>query len=159
MNISVRLWTSLLGRLSFRKMSQFRVLQEEGEQLRRLFRRLFNFNFYLQSKIYCDCKTRKVDATCDKIRSGFRLNCDDTCKVRLEEMRLATEEQERKQREIEEEKNRLEMLEFEKKFGKKKFKERKRNVVEETENKMWIVWVGVAIVLAAVGVVGFYIFT
>lgn len=85
------------------------------------------------------------------------MNCDDTCKVRLEEIRLAAEEQERKQREIEEEKNRLEMLDFEKKFGKKKFKERKRNVVEDTESKMWIVWLGVAILLAGIGVIGYYI--
>jgi len=78
--------------------------------------------------------------------------------VRLEEIRLAAEEQERKQKEIEDEKNRLEMLEFEKKFGKKKFKERKRNVVEETESKMWMIWIGIAVLLAVISVIVYYVF-
>lgn len=86
------------------------------------------------------------------------MNCDDTCKVRLEEIRLAAEEQERKQKEIEDEKNRLEMEDFEKKFGKKKFKERKRNIVEETESKLWMVWIGIPLLLAVVSVIVYYIF-
>ncbi|XP_037044387.1 NF-X1-type zinc finger protein NFXL1 [Bradysia coprophila] len=111
-----------------------------------------------KSKVYCECKTRKVDATCDKIRAGFQLTCDDTCKVRREEMRLAAEEQDRKQKEIEDEKNRLEMLDFEKKFGKKKFKERKRSVVEETESKVWMIWIGIPVVLAVVSVIVYFVF-
>lgn len=71
---------------------------------------------------------------------------------------MAAEEQERKQKEIEDEKNRLEMLEFEKKFGKKKFKERKRNIVEETESKMWMIWIGVAVLLAVISVIVYYVF-
>lgn len=86
------------------------------------------------------------------------MNCDDTCKVRLDEIRLAAEEQDRKQKEIEDEKNRLEMLDFEKKFGKKKFKERKRNVVEETESKTWMIWIGVPVVLAVISVIAYYVF-
>lgn len=85
------------------------------------------------------------------------MNCDDTCKVRLEEIRLAAEEQERKQKEIEDEKNRLEMLDFEKKFGKKKFKERKRNIVEESESKIWMVWIGITVLLAVVSVIIYYV--
>lgn len=73
-------------------------------------------------------------------------------------MRLAAEEQERKQKELEDEKNRLEMLEFEKKFGKKKFKERKRNVVEENESKAWMIWIGVPVVLAVVSVIVYFVF-
>lgn len=108
--------------------------------------------------MYCECKTRKVDATCDKIRAGFQLICDDTCKIRLEEIHLAAEEQQKKQKELEDEKNRLEMLEFEKKFGKKKFKERKRNVVEETESKTWMIWVGIPALLAVVSVIAYFVF-
>lgn len=115
-------------------------------------------SYFFQSKVYCHCKTRKVDATCDKIRAGFQLSCDDSCKVRLEEIRLAAEEQERKQKEIEDEKNRLEMLDFEKKFGKKKFKERKRNVVEESESKVWMIWIGIPVVLAVISVIAYFVF-
>lgn len=76
----------------------------------------------------------------------------------MEEIRLAAEEQERKQKEIEDEKNRLEMIDFEKKFGKKKFKERKRNIVEETESKLWMVWIGIPVLLTAISVIAYYIF-
>ncbi len=119
---------------------------------------LLTSDHQFQSKVYCECKTRKVDATCDKIRAGFQLSCDDTCKIRQEEIRSAAEEQERKQKEIEDEKNRLEMLDFEKKFGKKKFKERKRTVVEEAESKVWMIWIGIPVVLAVVSVIAYFVF-
>lgn len=73
-------------------------------------------------------------------------------------MRVAAEEQEWKQKEAEDEKNRLEMLDFEKKFGKKKFKERKRSVVEEAGSKVWMIWIGVPVVLAVVSVIVYFVF-
>lgn len=70
--------------------------------------------------------------------------------MKLENGRLAAEEAERVQRAAEEERNRIELLEFERKMGKKKSKERKRVVVEEKRTLGWIVYVGVAVGLVAV---------
>lgn len=107
-------------------------------------------------KVYCDCKNRKIETTCDKIRSGFVLNCDETCISRQEELKRITEQQERARREQEEEKNRLELEEFEKKFGKKKHKERKIQVIEECDNSHLFKWAGLAATVAAL--IGFIYF-
>lgn len=70
------------------------------------------------------------------------------------------EEIERKQRELEEEKNRLELLEYEKKFGKRKYKERKQSVVEESQGVGTPVLIGVSVlmVFVAIGVLFFFDF-
>lgn len=70
---------------------------------------------------------------------------------------MAAKEIERKQRAAEEEKNRLEMIEFEKKFGKKKYRERKRNVVEENEGYNWqILAAGLSALVMCLGI-GIYL--
>lgn len=91
-------------------------------------------------KIYCDCKCRKLDTTCDKLRAGFKLNCDETCAAKQEEARKHAEAAEQTRRAHEEEQNRKALEEFEKKFGKKKHKERKQRIVEEKNNSKMILW-------------------
>lgn len=70
------------------------------------------------------------------------------------------EEIERKQRELEEEKNRLELLEYEKKFGKRKYKERKQSVVEESQGVRTPVLIGVSVLIVclAIGTLFFFEF-
>lgn len=99
-------------------------------------------------KVYCECKNRKIEITCDKIRAGFVLSCDETCISRQEELKRIVEQQERARREQEEQKNRLEVEEFEKKFGKKKYKERKTQIVEEKDNSKLFKWAGLVIGVA-----------
>lgn len=86
--------------------------------------------------------------SCDKIRSGFVLNCDETCIHRQNELKHIAEEQERTKREQEEKKTRLELEEFEKKFGKKKYKERKIKVIEEKSNSQLYIWAGLGLAIS-----------
>lgn len=108
-------------------------------------------------KIYCDCKNRKLDVTCDKIRSNFTLSCDEVCGEKQKEAQKITDENDRLKREQELERNRQEIEEFEKKFGKKKYKERKRIVVEEDNNKQFI-WIGAAVGAVVLAAFAYYLF-
>lgn len=108
-------------------------------------------------KVYCDCKNRKVETTCDKIRAGFVLGCDEACTERQKEAKKIADEASRAKLEQELEKNRQEVEEFEKKFGKKKYKERKRAVVEQ-DNKKQYVWIGAAVGAIALAVFVYYLF-
>lgn len=98
-----------------------------------------------------------METSCDKIRAGFTLNCDDACVDKQKETRKAAEAKDRQEREEELEKNRQEVEEFEKKFGKKKHKERKRVVVEEKNNKQFI-WIGAAVGASVLAVFAYYLF-
>lgn len=99
-------------------------------------------------KVYCDCKNRKIETSCDKIRAGFVLSCDEACISRQNELKRIADEQERVKREQQEEKNRQELEEFEKKFGKKKHKERKQQIIEEKDNSHIYKWAGIGIGVA-----------
>lgn len=87
------------------------------------------------------------------MRAGFQLNCDEKCTIRAEQSRLMVEEAARRQREAEEEKNRLELLEFEKKFGKRKPKERKQQVIVEESGYGKLLWIALLAIglLVAIG--------
>lgn len=109
-------------------------------------------------KIYCDCKNKKLEITCDKQRSGFVLNCDQNCQMKQDELKKIAEEKERKKKELEEEQNRLELEEFEKKFGKKKHKERKtKSIVEKTEPN-YLLWIGGAVSVIILSIIIYYVF-
>lgn len=97
----------------------------------------------------CRCKTRKIEIGCDKAKQGFTLECDEVCRLKIEQSRSAADEAERISREAEEEKNRIELLEFERKMGKKKSKERKQVLVEEKRGLGAFAYAGIG-----VGVVG-----
>lgn len=82
------------------------------------------------------------------------MECDEICAERKEKQRCEAEAAEMRQRELEAERNRMELLDFEKKFGKKKYKERKRCQVEEKENNFGkiLIAVSVAVILVSFGV-------
>lgn len=110
-------------------------------------------------KVYCECKNRKVETTCEKIRAGFRLICDDTCIARQNELKLIAEQQERIKRELEAEKNRQELEEFEKKFGKRKQKDRKPQIVEDTNYSSTLRWTGFAVAVATLAIFIYLLFS
>lgn len=103
--------------------------------------------------MYCECKNRKVETSCDKLRSGFELKCDEGCLAKQAEAKKIADEILRVKREQEAERNRIELEEFEKKFGKKKHKERKRQVAVESDNShvlKLILAAGVVAILAII---------
>lgn len=85
--------------------------------------------------------------------------CDETCISRQEEMKRAAEQQERIKRQQEEEKNRLELEEFERKFGKKKYKERKTQVIEDNDNSHIYKWSGFVAAVAILAAFIYYLFS
>lgn len=112
-------------------------------------------------KLMCACKTRKIDLTCDKIRAEniTLLECNGECE---EKKRLIEEENQRKiqkQRLLEEEKNRKELEEYEKKFGPKKYKERKQRHVEEKSSNLKMKILVSSAVFLTISVVSYFIFT
>lgn len=101
----------------------------------------------------CSCKNRKVEYTCDKMRSENIVNapCNDEC----EERKRAAEEENKRRIEIELEKERIKNLreieEYEKKFGPKKYKERKQKIIEVKKNntKLYIYIVSAVFAIAS----------
>lgn len=75
-----------------------------------------------------------MDVSCDKIRAGFKLKCDETCDNKRKVLAIEKEEQEKRRRELEEIENRKELEKYEQKFGKKVYKDRRKNVVEEKKD-------------------------
>ena len=105
-------------------------------------------------KLTCECKTRKVDYSCDKVRAEHltTIDCDDNCIAKKKQIQEQHEQEQAKKLAYEEEKNKRELELYEKKFGKKKHKERKVRVVEETKDntKLILTSVAVSVVLIAV---------
>lgn len=110
-------------------------------------------------KIYCECKNRKVETSCDKLRSGFELKCDENCVAKLAEAKKVADDAVRVKQEQEAERNRIELEEFEKKFGKKKHKERKRPVIVEADNShIWKLILAAVIVAILAIIIYFFLF-
>lgn len=85
------------------------------------------------------------------------MTCDETCATWEIELKRIAEENERCKREVEEQRNRLELEEFEKKFSKKKYKERKTQFVENKDNSLLIKWTLLAVLIAILSIFGFYL--
>lgn len=108
-------------------------------------------------RLYCECKTRKVEITCDKIRRDkiHEAQCDEHCELRKKTAESEKQLELERLSAIEEEKNQRELAEFAQKFGtKKKFKERKLRVFEEKKDytNLKIAITSVFIVIIAVSV-------
>lgn len=97
-----------------------------------------------------------METSCDKIRAGFVLSCDKLCSEKQIEAKKIADETNRAMLEQELEKNRQEVEEFEKKFGKKKYKERKRVIIEEDNNRKYV-WIGAVVGAVVLAVFAFYI--
>lgn len=96
-------------------------------------------------KLYCPCKNVKSDVPCEKIRlENITIKCDESCKKKIQDQLETQKQKELIAKQIEDEKNRIELEEFEKKFGKKKSRERKAVVVEEKEDNKYLFYAGTA---------------
>lgn len=94
-----------------------------------------------------------METSCDKLRSGFVLNCDEHCTAKQAEAKKIAEEAIRVKQAQEDERNRIELEEFEKKFGKKKHKERKRQVTVETDNSYTLKLILGAVVVTILAII------
>lgn len=112
-------------------------------------------------KIYCECKRIKIEVSCEKSRSKEAIvPCDDICKVMKAETERIKQEEAEKQRLIEEERNRIELEQFEKRFGKRKPRERKVVAQEiETNNNQLKLLIGSAIALVIAAGITFYLYS
>jgi NF-X1-type zinc finger protein NFXL1 len=114
-------------------------------------------------KIFCKCKTRKFEINCDKIRRDNLefIDCDEICEEKRQKEIQLKLEQKMEQERLEKEKNQRELEEFEKKFGRKKTRERKvREVEEKSDNKLMIIGASVSgLVVVLAFVLYFTIFT
>lgn len=102
----------------------------------------------------CECKTRRLDVTCDQVRGGLVtvVPCDAACAAKIAAAQAVADEAVRLQRLQKEEKDRQELLEYEKKFGPRKYKERKQQVIEENAGYSVPVLVGVSGALVVVAI-------
>lgn len=92
---------------------------------------------------------------CEKLRQGtFSLPCDEKCKIKASEREREEEELQRQRAAAEEEQNRVEMEEFQRKYGSKRPKERKQRQtsVDEGRNVGRIALIAAAIIVPIVGV-------
>ncbi|XP_053955812.1 NF-X1-type zinc finger protein NFXL1 isoform X2 [Anastrepha ludens] len=111
-------------------------------------------------RIFCECKRLKVEVACDKHRAGqTSIPCDEFCietHAKLAEQRKRELE---RLRQLEEAKNRAEVEQFEKKFSKRKYKERKVVVEETKRNINWKligIYVGIGVAVVTAIAVAFY---
>lgn len=79
-----------------------------------------------------------MEVPCDKYRSGFNiLDCDENCVETQRNIEMARQREQELLRKQEEERNRLEVEQFEKKFNKRKPKERKPVEVKAKAPTNW----------------------
>jgi predicted metal-dependent hydrolase len=86
------------------------------------------------------------------------IDCDENCH---EKKRLADQEKQielQKQAELEAEKNRRELEMFEKKFAKKKFKERKKVVIEETKDNSKLIIAISSVLVVTLSIIAYFYF-
>ncbi|XP_052893444.1 NF-X1-type zinc finger protein NFXL1 [Anopheles moucheti] len=109
-------------------------------------------------KISCKCAHRKAEVSCKVARNNPTLDCDQQCEAIKAQKQ---EEQDRKERETraqQELENQRELEEYERKFNKRKYRERKRHQVQQEETgRHWAVYV-LPIVAVLVGVVAYVLF-
>lgn len=107
----------------------------------------------------CSCKTRKADLTCDKVRAEniTILECNSECEEKRKQIEEENQRKILKQKQLEEEKNRKELEEYEKKFGPKKYKERKQRHVEEKKSNLKLKVVVSAGVFLIISVASYFI--
>uniref|UniRef100_A0A182WAM4 PHD-type domain-containing protein n=1 Tax=Anopheles minimus TaxID=112268 RepID=A0A182WAM4_9DIPT len=106
-------------------------------------------------KISCKCAHRKAEVSCKVARNSPTLDCDQQCEALRAQKQ---EEQDRKEREAraqQELENQRELEEYDRKFNKRKYRERKRPQVQQEETgRHWAVYV-IPVVVVLVGVVAY----
>lgn len=112
-------------------------------------------------KVLCGCKMRKAEVSCEKLRQGkFVLPCDDTCKVKAEEREKVEEAIRKDKAAAEEEQKRIEMEEFERKYGTKKPKERKQRQTSVEERRNWskVAMIAGGVLIPIIGALCYFLF-
>ncbi|KAM7357795.1 NF-X1-type zinc finger protein NFXL1 [Cochliomyia hominivorax] len=111
-------------------------------------------------RIYCDCKRIKSEIACDKHRAGMtKLLCDENCIETQNIVKQARQKEEELRRKEEEERNRMEVEQFEKKFIKRKPKERKTLEVKQKNPINWKiigVYAGILVAVLLAVALAFY---
>lgn len=103
---------------------------------------------------------RKVDVSCEKLRQGnFVLPCDDQCQLKADEKEKQEQAIREQKAAADEEQKRIDMEEFERKYGNRKPKERKQRQVAVEEGRNWtkIAIVALAVLIPIVGIVAFMV--
>lgn len=109
-------------------------------------------------KTTCECKTRKIEISCEKLRlENNKITCDESCETKKKELKLAADKIKEAEKNLEDEKNRLELEMFEQKFGKKKYKERKIDVIDEKKENGKIIWIAGSMILVLTSIFIFII--
>lgn len=112
-------------------------------------------------KVLCGCKMRKAEVSCEKLRQGkFVLPCDDTCKVKAEEREKVEEAIRKDKAAAEEEQKRIEMEEFERKYGTKKPKERRQRQTSVEEGRNWskVAMIAGGVLIPIIGALCYFLF-
>lgn len=109
-------------------------------------------------KITCECRTRKMEVNCNAARMKSKLlECDDNCEKAKHNRNQERNDKERLQREHEEAENQRALEEYEKKFGPKKYRERKRAQVEETKETDYLLYALVSGGILMVAVIVYFV--
>ncbi|XP_041971572.1 NF-X1-type zinc finger protein NFXL1 [Aricia agestis] len=113
-----------------------------------------------KTKVVCPCGNLKKDAPCNVVRkSEYKIVCDQTCEDKKLAAIIEKEQEEKRLRQLEEERNRKELAEYEWKLsGKKKYKEKRVLVHTDDRNIIQKYWVPIVSIMITVTLSVYYIF-
>lgn len=97
---------------------------------------------------------RKAEVSCEKLRQeNFLLPCDESCEVKAQERRLEEELAKKEQDAVDEERKRIEMEEFARKYGTKAPKKRKQRPNIEEGGRDWkkVSMIAAAVLVPVIG--------
>ncbi|CAG9792862.1 unnamed protein product [Diatraea saccharalis] len=97
-----------------------------------------------KTKVHCPCGNLRKEAPCNLVRNGeVEMICNDVCEAKKVAAKLEKEKELQRLKEMEEEKNRKELAEYEWKLSGKKKKYKEKKIVQNVDNrnifqKYWI---------------------
>ncbi|KAM3958164.1 NF-X1-type zinc finger protein NFXL1 [Aphomia sociella] len=92
-----------------------------------------------KTKVHCPCGNLRKEFPCNVVRNGeAKPLCDDTCEKKKMAVKMEKEREAQRLREIEEERNRKELAEYEWKLSGKKKKYKEKKVASTTDNRNWL---------------------
>ncbi|XP_058066575.1 NF-X1-type zinc finger protein NFXL1 [Anopheles bellator] len=107
-------------------------------------------------KVTCKCYQRKSEVPCNVAKDSVPLECDAACEAIRAKKQQEEELKENERRTREELENQKELEEYERKFARRKHRERKRHEVKEEEGRNpWLYVLPAAIVV--VGIVMYFV--
>lgn len=97
-----------------------------------------------------------MEVNCSAARDKA-LECDESCEKVKQSRARELKNKERLQKEQEEAENQRALEEYEKKFGPKKYRERKRAQVEETKETNYLLYVLLSVGFLVLAVAGYFV--